>query len=375
MASYVSKYTGQQIDEAVGKALNGLPGGGSGNGTVTSVNGVEPDGNGNVVIPIPSKPGDIGAEVSGTATAKVSAHNEDKQAHPDIRELISGKLDANMLPEAINTVLEQAKDSGEFDGKDGKTPVKGTDYWTSADQESIVQDVIAALGTPVFGRVDDQNNIILTGELADGTYAIKYEDAGGNVTEIGTLQHNYVPDEPDEPDEPDVPTYTNVLPSAKGEDGKPYNGTGYAVGKRINSSWNETNVANTAATSPVFLTGRIPIPAGATVRFKNCYIDTNGVNGTPNDTADQAYYGHNLSGLYGCVLYYNATSGTGNKVGTNYTWQTFANYSNLASTPSVDINGYVTEFTFNTTETMYARFVLGGDPTKAVITINEPITG
>lgn len=72
-------------------------------------------------------------------------------------------------------------------GKDGKTPVKGTDYWTEADQESIVQQVITALGTPVFGRVDAENNIILSGALADGTYTIKYEDADGNMTEIGTI--------------------------------------------------------------------------------------------------------------------------------------------------------------------------------------------
>ena len=36
-------------------------------------------------------------------------------------------------------------------GKDGKTPVKGTDYWTVADKQEIVNDVIAALpdGTEV----------------------------------------------------------------------------------------------------------------------------------------------------------------------------------------------------------------------------------
>lgn len=72
-------------------------------------------------------------------------------------------------------------------GKDGKTPVKGVDYFTAADQEAIVQQVIAALGTPVFGRVDADNNIILTGELADGTYTIKYEDAEGEVIDIGSI--------------------------------------------------------------------------------------------------------------------------------------------------------------------------------------------
>jgi hypothetical protein len=73
-------------------------------------------------------------------------------------------------------------------GEDGKTPVKGVDFWTDADRESIVQQVITALGTPVFGRVDADNNIILTGELADGTYTIKYEDAEGNLLDVGTVE-------------------------------------------------------------------------------------------------------------------------------------------------------------------------------------------
>ena len=32
-------------------------------------------------------------------------------------------------------------------GADGHTPVKGTDYWTAADKEEIVEDVLAALPT------------------------------------------------------------------------------------------------------------------------------------------------------------------------------------------------------------------------------------
>ena len=57
-------------------------------------------------------------------------------------EGLAGKLDANKLPEAINTALAQAKASGEFDGKDGKdgadgkdgyTPVKGVDYFDGKD--------------------------------------------------------------------------------------------------------------------------------------------------------------------------------------------------------------------------------------------------
>ena len=73
-------------------------------------------------------------------------------------------------------------------GSKGDSPVRGTDYWTPADQSAIIQQVIDTLGgTPVFGVVDADNNIIISGNLADGTYTLKYENADGTVTEIGTV--------------------------------------------------------------------------------------------------------------------------------------------------------------------------------------------
>lgn len=128
-----------------------------------------------------------------------------------------------------------------------KTPVKGVDYWTEADQESIVQQVITALGTPVFGSVDEHNNIILTGELAAGTYTIKYEDADGNVTTIGTLTAE------------GEPTYTNVLPLSINSDGTPYNGgQGWKTGTRLNSSGAES----TSSADGIEVTGFIPVKSG-----------------------------------------------------------------------------------------------------------------
>lgn len=37
-------------------------------------------------------------------------------------------------------------------GTDGKTPIKGTDYWTVADKQSIVNDVLVALPTWTGGN-------------------------------------------------------------------------------------------------------------------------------------------------------------------------------------------------------------------------------
>ncbi len=72
-------------------------------------------------------------------------------------------------------------------GAPGYSPIKEIDYWTSADQESIVQDVITALGTPILGRVNDKNEIILTGVTENGNYTLKYENSDGTQTTIGAL--------------------------------------------------------------------------------------------------------------------------------------------------------------------------------------------
>lgn len=54
---------------------------------------------------------------------------------------IDSKLDSNRLPDAINQALEQAKARGEFDGKDGYTPVKGVDYFDGKDGYTPVKGV------------------------------------------------------------------------------------------------------------------------------------------------------------------------------------------------------------------------------------------
>lgn len=132
---------------------------------VKSINNVQPDENGNVEIAIENPDVDltgyateefvvdkiVEAEVdlSGYAKkselpTKVSQLDNDKgylTEHQDI----SGKLDANKLPEAINSALAQAKASGAFDGADGKdgkdgidgkdgyTPQKNVDYFDGKD--------------------------------------------------------------------------------------------------------------------------------------------------------------------------------------------------------------------------------------------------
>lgn len=80
-----------------------------------------------------------------TVPTKVSAFTNDAgylTEHQDI----SGKLDADKLPQAVEDALAQAKASGEFDGEDGYTPVKGKDYKDGADGVSPTVAVSAITG-------------------------------------------------------------------------------------------------------------------------------------------------------------------------------------------------------------------------------------
>lgn len=65
----------------------------------------------------------------------------------ELSDTVNDKLGFSNLSEAVNDALTQAKESGEFNGEDGYTPQKGTDYFTEADKKAFVTDVINALPT------------------------------------------------------------------------------------------------------------------------------------------------------------------------------------------------------------------------------------
>lgn len=216
-------------------------------------------------------------------------------------------VDTTTLTEAVNDALEQAKESGEFDGEDGVdgyTPQKGVDYFdgkdgkdgqdgspgtpgkdgadgqpgkdgtsvtvtnvsestadggsnvvtfsdgktltvnngskgskgdkgdqgdpytlTEDDKASIVAAVIESLGgNPVFGYVDENNNIIVQGNLADGTYTLQYLNTDGTYSEACTLVVGAI-------EEPEVIENLITTLQAPGLTGV-YNGIGYKENTR-----------------------------------------------------------------------------------------------------------------------------------------------
>lgn len=171
------------------------------------------------------------------------------------------KANVNTVEEMISDAISDLKDSGEL------TPVRGVDYWTEADQESIVQQVITALGTPVFGTVDENNVITLTGDLKTGTYTLKYEGSDGSKVNIGTVKIGEV---------------INQIPISTDASGAVFNGVGYQSGYRINSS------GNVVEQTGQNITGFIPCKNTDIVRF------------TPDmfTTTDQNLAGYNAIAVY-----------------------------------------------------------------------------
>lgn len=240
-------------------------------------------------------------------------------------------------------------------GATGPKPVKGTDYFTEADKEEIVQQVIAALGTPVYGTVDENNHITLSGHLVDGTYTLSFEDSDGFVVaDVGTIK------------KVTGPSYTNQIPISTDANGVVYNGTGYKVGVRLRSSGEEAALSVAAATNPAFITGYIPITTGQTLYLKNCYIDTSGVNGSAASTETKNYYGEAVSSL-NLVLCNSAKS-----IMHTLNWVSAATSEHLSMTPDAD--GIVKQIKILRSGVSFVRLGLAGDAPNAIITIDQPIT-
>jgi hypothetical protein len=261
--------------------------------------------------------------------------------------LSSGKLDASKLTEAINTALAQAKASGEFDGEPGYTPQKYTDYFTPADQESIVQDVIEALGSPVLGSIEDDKNIVLSGDLPPKTYYLWFENDDGSRTELCSLKI-----------ERGV-QYTNLIPTAEAYDStNPYNGTGYKNGYYLSGSapFEGTDTATV-------LTGYMPYTIPATGLPGTIYIS-----------------GAEVQNISHCRIYFfgetkvMAGSGVqGTVLSSYFTIETLSNgVTKLTPIASGDSSKLLADSRANTSA-KYFRMSLVGTGENLIITVNEPI--
>lgn len=148
----------------------------------------------------------------------------------------------------------------------------------------------------------------------------------------------------------DVVSYTNVLPLATENDGVTVYNADDTPGYKADTRWSNSSVAETAE-SGVYLTGFIPVSAGAIVRFRNITLP----NSTGNDGV--IYTWSKSSGITGA--YVSAMNGPNMTTYWNAVWGDDGNLEQITF-PSSSIIAYI-------------RIQCGGIDGTSIITVNEPI--
>ena len=144
----------------------------------------------------------------------VAEHNASETAHPDIRRMLANLLPREELHGAVDDALAQAKASGVFDGADGedgltphigangnwrigetdtgiraqgpegdpgRTPIKGTDYFTHDEVQLIAKQAAEMVEIPGGGGGSAGDfKYICTIAPEDAAYITINEDAEGN---------------------------------------------------------------------------------------------------------------------------------------------------------------------------------------------------
>lgn len=244
------------------------------------------------------------------------------------------------------------------DGVDGYTPVKGTDYWTEADRTEIVEAVLEQMGASVIGSVDENNVITLTGDLAGGTYTLKYELEDGTKTTIGSLVLEGAPG-----------AYTNVLPTALGNDGtvlrnKSGEALGYADGCYLSgnatNAWQ--NVTYVGDDSSHFLTGFIHYTKAQAAAETPIYIKGVTIDTSQSHSRIAGYNNYDADSYHDPVKL-SAGQVTVDKLGEKY----------YRLTPTASFVSTMGASTVGS-DFRYIRLSLSGSGAGCVITIDEPIS-
>lgn len=224
-------------------------------------------------------------------------------------------------------------------GKDGKDYVL-----TEADKAEIVRNVIESLGgQPVFGYVDENNNIILSGNLEDDTYSVKYEKEDGEMIDIGEL--SFVPD-------PVQPTYTNLVPTAINLDKTILDGVGY----RRDVRWSSSNVLKDSAGNTAI--GLIPAIPSQPLTVYVYGLDFNGT------TADL---------IFACSEISNGAVSNGGYYA-NLIKDGFTSSAMVASMEKLADHYYkITTISLASTSKYFAISGATVDSIVPIVTINEPI--
>lgn len=196
----------------------------------------------------------------------------------------------------------------------GKILVVGT------DGNLVLTDMPGGGAGDVTGVIDENNNILLSGNIADGTYVLKYANADGTYTDVGTLVVGQT-----------KPSWTNFADPASAD---------WKTGVRLTSNINETT-----SLSGGVATNYISVQTGDTV-------EVTGIN-IADSNSRTAY---DFGGDYANILKPTALAG-----------------SNSLSDVSYDENGIICTIAAPQSDSMQIRFsgLLTGTSEDVVIKIKR----
>lgn len=230
----------------------------------------------------------------------------------------------------INGVDTGKQSCGEK-GDAGHTPVKGTDYWTSADQKAIEDDAHNFIATELAKRGQLKPEFANSIEECTDTTKLYVLPDGMIYAYILT-----------EKEVSSGASYTNKLPLATNADKTPYVGDNGEKGYRVGYRYSASSNAEKAVTGYDCL-GFIPVKAGDTIRVKNVGDITKTTD--PSMYAAIYFFGSSFAKTSGVVYFQNLTKTDG-----------------------------VYTFTIPEYEIAYFKATLMGVSANTIVTVNEEIT-
>ena len=143
------------------------------------------------------------------------------------REKSAGRLDEN--------ALYLTPDEQEEVRKDNLTLGVASDglIYIFVDGQPVGAGISQGTGGDLFGYVDENNTIVLNGNLTDGTYNVKYLMEDGGTVDIGNLALST------------APTYTNLFDPSKA-----------TINKRVNSSYALTDATGHITSAFIDVSGK-----------------------------------------------------------------------------------------------------------------------
>lgn len=288
--------------------------------------------------------GDTGASGKDGTDATVTTANITKALgytpakQSDVESLSGQKADKTAIPTKTSQLtndsgfLTQHQDiSGKVD-KNAITLDKHTDglvyIFISGNPVGNGVELGEIVEGDVIGVLDDNNNIVLTGALADGTYTLKYEKEDGTFTDIGNLIVGET-----------VVEIINQIPISTDASGNLFVGTngekGYKTGFRLS-----TSTGNETSTAGVEVTGFIPVKKNDTIYIKG--ITFGASNGSH------------------AIVYYDSSKA---RVGGGYIGTLFGK----------GVNGEIASVKI-TTDCAFIRISADVINADSILTVNQPIT-